>query len=48
MQIQLEDLEDQRRAIEQIVEYKNDPGNGNTRTQLAFAERTSEWSWLHP
>ena len=40
MQIQLEDLEYQRRAIEQIVEYRNDPGNGRTRTQLIFAERT--------
>ena len=25
-----------RRAIEQIVEYKNDPGNGYTRTLLGF------------
>ena len=46
MQIQLEDLEYQRRAIEQIVEYKNDPGNGYTGTQLAFTERTSRCSWL--
>ena len=37
-----------RRAIEQIVEYKNDPGNGYTRTQLAFAERTGGCSWLNP
>ena len=48
MQIQLDGLEYQRRAIEQIVDYKNDPGNGDTRTQLAFAERTSGCSWLHP
>ncbi len=25
-----------RRAMEQIVEYKNDPGNGYTRTLLCF------------
>ena len=37
-----------RRAMQQIVEYENDPGNGHTRSQLAFAERTSECSWLHP
>lgn len=27
-----------RRAIEQIVEYKNDPGNGYTRTLLSFVQ----------
>lgn len=27
-----------RRAIEQIVEYKNDPGNGYTRTLLCFLQ----------
>jgi len=27
-----------RRAIEQIVEYKNDPGNGYTRTLLCFMQ----------
>jgi type I restriction enzyme, R subunit len=27
-----------RRAIEQIVEYKNDPGNGYTRTVLCFVQ----------
>src|SRR5574343_1024862 len=27
-----------RRAIEQIVEYKNDPGNGFTRTLLCFMQ----------
>ena len=27
-----------RRAIEQIVEYKNDPGNGYTRTLLCFVQ----------
>ncbi len=27
-----------RRAIEQIVEYKNDPGNGYTRTILCFVQ----------
>ena len=38
-----------RRAIEQIVEYKNDPGNGYTRTLLCFLQlfvvsnRDSTW-----
>ncbi len=38
-----------RRAIEQIVEYKNDPGNGYTRTLLCFVQlfvvsnRDSTW-----
>lgn len=38
-----------RRAIEQIVEYKNDPGNGYTRTLLCFMQlfivsnRTDTW-----
>src|SRR5450631_1501725 len=38
-----------RRAIEQIVEYKNDPGNGYTRTLLCFVQlfivsnRTDTW-----
>ncbi len=38
-----------RRAIEQIVEYKNDPGNGYTRTLLCFMQlfivsnRTETW-----
>ncbi len=27
-----------RRAIEQIVNYKNDPGNGYTRTLLSFIQ----------
>jgi type I restriction enzyme R subunit len=27
-----------RRAMEQIVEYKHDPGNGYTRTQLCFMQ----------
>ena len=36
------------RINEQIVNYKNDPSNGYTRTQLAFAERTSGCSWPHP
>ena len=27
-----------RRAIEQVVEYKNDPGNGYTRTILCFVQ----------
>jgi type I restriction enzyme R subunit len=27
-----------RRAIEQVVEYKNDPGNGYTRTLLCFVQ----------
>ena len=27
-----------RRAMEQIVEYKNDPGNGSTRTLLGFLQ----------
>ncbi len=38
-----------RRAMEQIVEYKNDPGNGYTKTLLAFVQifvvsnRTATW-----
>jgi type I restriction enzyme R subunit len=38
-----------RRAMEQIVEYKNDPGNGYTRTILCFVQlfivsnRTDTW-----
>ena len=38
-----------RRAIEQIVDYKNDPGNGYTRTLLSFVQlfivsnRTETW-----
>ena len=38
-----------RRAMEQIVEYKNDPGNGYTRTLLCFVQlfivsnRTDTW-----
>ncbi len=38
-----------RRAMEQIVEYKNDPGNGYTRTLLSFMQlfvvsnRTDTW-----
>jgi type I restriction enzyme R subunit len=38
-----------RRAMEQIVEYKNDPGNGYTRTLLCFLQlfivsnRTDTW-----
>jgi type I restriction enzyme R subunit len=38
-----------RRAIEQIVDYKNDPGNGYTRTLLCFIQlfivsnRTDTW-----
>jgi type I restriction enzyme R subunit len=38
-----------RRAIEQIVDYKNDPGNGYTRTILCFVQlfvvsnRTDTW-----
>ena len=38
-----------RRAIEQIVEYKNDPGNGYSRTLLCFVQlfvvsnRTDTW-----
>src|SRR5690606_5318169 len=27
-----------RRAMEQVVEYKNDPGNGYTRTLLCFIQ----------
>ena len=27
-----------RRAIEQVVDYKNDPGNGFTRTLLCFMQ----------
>ena len=38
-----------RRAMEQIVEYKNDPGNGYTKTLLCFVQlfivsnRTDTW-----
>ena len=38
-----------RRAMEQIVEYKNDPGNGYTKTLLCFIQlfivsnRTDTW-----
>jgi type I restriction enzyme, R subunit len=38
-----------RRAVEQVVEYKNDPGNGYTRTLLCFVQlfvvtnRTDTW-----
>lgn len=38
-----------RRAVEQVVEYKNDPGNGFTRTLLCFIQlfivsnRTDTW-----
>jgi type I restriction enzyme R subunit len=38
-----------RRAMEQVVEYKNDPGNGYTRTLLCFVQlfvvsnRTDTW-----
>ncbi|MEZ6125812.1 MAG: type I restriction endonuclease [Planctomycetaceae bacterium] len=39
-----------RRAMEQIVEYKNDPGNGYTKTLLCFVQlfivsnRTDTWT----
>jgi len=39
VQIELKTLEvSPRRAIEQIVEYKNDPGNGYTNTLLCFMQ----------
>ncbi|MBK6291809.1 MAG: type I restriction endonuclease subunit R [Ignavibacteria bacterium] len=39
VQIELKTLGIQpRRAMEQIVEYKNDPGNGYTRTLLSFIQ----------
>jgi type I restriction enzyme, R subunit len=39
VQIELKTLEiNPRRAIEQIVEYKNDPGNGYARTLLCFLQ----------
>ncbi len=39
VQIELKTLDiNPRRAIEQIVEYKNDPGNGYTRTLLCFVQ----------
>ena len=39
MQIELKSLGiNPRRAMEQIVEYKNDPGNGYTRTLLCFIQ----------
>lgn len=50
VQIELKTLQiNPRRAIEQIVEYKNDPGNGYTRTLLCFVQlfivsnRTDTW-----
>ena len=39
VQIELKTLEiNPRRALEQIVEYKNDPGNGYTRTLMCFVQ----------
>jgi type I restriction enzyme R subunit len=39
LQIELKTLGiNPRRAIEQVVEYKNDPGNGYTRTLLCFIQ----------
>jgi len=39
VQIELKGLGiDPRRAMEQIVDYKNDPGNGYTRTLLCFVQ----------
>jgi type I restriction enzyme R subunit len=39
VQIELKTLGiDPRRAIEQVVDYKNDPGNGFTRTLLCFMQ----------
>jgi type I restriction enzyme R subunit len=39
VQIELKTLEiSPRRAMEQIVDYKNDPGNGYTRTLLCFLQ----------
>jgi restriction endonuclease S subunit len=39
VQIELKTLDiNPRRAIEQIVDYKNDPGNGYTRTLLCFVQ----------
>ncbi|NKF20989.1 type I restriction endonuclease subunit R [Solimonas marina] len=39
VQIELKTLSvNPRRAMEQIVEYKNDPGNGYTRTLLCFVQ----------
>lgn len=50
VQIELKTLNiSPRRAMEQIVEYKNDPGNGYTRTLLSFVQlfivsnRTDTW-----
>ena len=50
VQIELKTLQiNPRRAIEQVVEYKNDPGNGYTRTLLCFVQlfivsnRTDTW-----
>ena len=42
-----------RRAMEQIVDYKNDPGNGYTRTLLCFVQlfvvsnRTDTWYFVN-
>jgi type I restriction enzyme R subunit len=39
VQVELKTLEiNPRRAMEQIVEYKNDPGNGYTKTLLCFLQ----------
>ena len=39
VQIELKTLSiSPRRAVEQIVDYKNDPGNGYTRTLLCFVQ----------
>ena len=50
VQIELKTLNiSPRRAMEQIVDYKNDPGNGYTRTLLSFVQlfivsnRTDTW-----
>ena len=34
-----------RRAMEQIVEYKNDPGNGYSKTLLCFTQRYAVLLW---
>jgi type I restriction enzyme, R subunit len=46
VQIELKTLSiNPRRAIEQIVEYKNDPGNGFTRTLMCFMQMFIVSNW---
>lgn len=51
VQIELKTLQiTPKRAMEQIVEYKNDPGNGYTNSLLCFIQlfilNRFKWAWL--